>query len=82
MLEFYNPHVKMLDIKAINTMFMTLKLRGVMPLHMLDLQKQASLSLTMSDFLSLNMMSILQLEPQALSLPVTPTILGVISKVV
>ena len=72
----------MLDIKAINTMFLTLRLRGVVPLHMLDLQKQASLSLTMSDFRSLNMMSILQLELQALSLPVTPTILGVISKVV
>ena len=72
----------MLDIKAINTMFMTLRLRGGMPLHMLDLQKQASLSLTMSDFRSLNIMSILKLEPQALSLPVTPTILGVISKVV
>ena len=45
----------MLDNKAINKMFMTLKVKGAMPLHMLDLQKQASLSLTMSDFLSLNM---------------------------
>ena len=72
----------MFDINAINTMFMTLISRGAMPLHMLDLQKQASLSLTMSDFLSLNMMSILQWGPQAISVPVTTTILRVVSKVV
>ena len=76
--------------KAINTMFMILKVRGLVPLHIDLLQKQASLSFTMSDFLSLNMIyelfkywgMSLSLGAHVLFLPMTPTILRVVTKVV
>ena len=69
-------------------MFMTLKVIGAMPLHMLDLQKQASLSLTMSDFLSLNMSLRLRMSLShkrimyIFRIPMTPTILRVITEIV